>query len=81
MVAIGVLSMSAKDTYSRDVKVLPESAQTVLKNNFKVEVSHIKIDKDRGRVSEYDVILTDRSDISFYSDSNWKDVEVGAVFP
>lgn len=75
-VIFGVFSLSARDTYSHDVKILPAAAQTVLKNNFKAEVSHIKIDKDWGKISEYDVVLTDGSEISFDRHGNWKDVEV-----
>lgn len=75
-VIVGVFSASARDTYSHDVKVLPVAAQTVLKNNFKADVSHIKIEKDWGRISEYDVVLTDGSEISFDSKGNWKDIEM-----
>lgn len=80
---VGVFSASARDTYSRDVNVLPAAARTVLKNNFKSDVNHIKIDKDFGRVSEYDVVLNDGSEISFDRNGNWKDIEVrqGASVP
>lgn len=75
-VIVGVFSASARDTYSGDVNVLPTAARTILKNNFKSDVNHIKIDKDFGRVSEYDVILNDGSEISFDRNGNWKDIEV-----
>lgn len=73
---LGVFSMSARDKYTHDVKVLPAAAQAVLKNNFKADVSHIKIDKEWGRISEYDVVLTDGTEITFDKSGNWKDVEV-----
>lgn len=72
----GVFSASARDTYSRDINVLPKAAQTSLANNFKAKVNHIKIDKELGRISEYDVVLTDGSEITFDRDGNWKDIEV-----
>ena len=75
-IVIGVFSMPARDSYTHDVNVLPTAAQSILKNNFKAEVSHIKIEKDWGKVSEYDVILTDGSEITFDSAGNWKDIEV-----
>lgn len=75
-VILGVFSASARDTYSHDVNVLPAAAQTVIKNNFKAEVSHIKIEKEWGSISEYDVVLNDGSEITFDSKGNWKDVEV-----
>ncbi len=71
-----VISASARDKYSHDVAVLPEAAQTVLKQNFKSQVSHIKIGKEFGRIREYDVVMTDGSEISFDKHGNWKEVEV-----
>lgn len=73
---LGVLSVSARDNYSHDVNVLPVAAQTILKNNFKAQVNHIKIEKEWGKIREYEVILTDGSEISFDSKGNWKDIEV-----
>lgn len=66
----------AKDTYAHDASVLPKAAQTTIANNFKAKVSVVKIDKDFGRVSEYEVILTDGTEISFDRDGNWENVEV-----
>lgn len=75
-VVVGIFSASARDTYSRDVAVLPASARTTLKSNFKADVNHIKIDKEWGKVSEYDVVLNDGTEITFDSKGNWKDIEV-----
>lgn len=72
----GIFSASARDTYSHDINILPVAAQTIVKNNFKADVNHIKIDKDWGRISEYDVILTDGTEITFDRNGNWKDIEV-----
>ncbi len=66
----------SRDTYSRDASILPKAAQTILTDNFKAKVSVIKIDKDFGRVSEYEVVLTDGSEVKFDNNGNWKDVEV-----
>lgn len=74
-----VLSFSttyAGTTKSHDVNVLPEAAQTILKQNFKAQVSHIKIGKEFGHIREYDVVMTDGSEISFDKHGNWKEVEV-----
>lgn len=78
VMAVGIFSASARDTYSHNVNILPPAAQTLLKNNFKAEVSHIKVDKDWGRIDEYDVVLTDGSEITFDRDGNWKDIEMRA---
>ena len=37
----------------------------------------IKIDKDFGRVSEYEVVLTDGTEVTFDRQGNWDSVEVG----
>lgn len=76
--AVAALSMSARDNYSRDASVLPKAAQTSISSNFKAKVSMVKTDKDFGRVSEYEVILTDGTEITFDRDGNWKDIEVSA---
>lgn len=66
----------AKDIYAHDAAVLPKAAQTTIANNFKSKVSVVKIDKDFGHISEYEVILMDGTEISFDSDGNWDNVEV-----
>ncbi len=75
-VIFGFLSVSARDNYSHDVNVLPVAAQTVLKQNFKADVSHIKIGKEFGKIRKYEVILTDGSESTFDKHGNWKDIEV-----
>ena len=72
------MSASAKDSYSRDASVLPEAAKTTIANNFKAKVSLVKIDKTLGIVTEYEVILTDGSEISFDKHGNWEGVEMPA---
>lgn len=72
---LGVTAASARNTYSRNVSDLPGVAQTTLKNNFKAKVSIIKIEKDL-RGTEYEVVLTDGTEIDFNSKGEWKNVEV-----
>ena len=66
---------NAKDEYAHDGSVLPAAAQSSIKKNFKSSVSVVKIDKDFGRISEYEVTLTDGSEITFDRNGNWKEVE------
>ena len=74
---VGISAISwAGDKYAHDASVLPKSAQTTLEKNFKSKVSVVKIDKDFGRISEYEVVMTDGTEITFDRDGNWKDVEV-----
>lgn len=76
-VMFGVMTATARDNYSHDVNILPTAAKTMLKENFKSGVSHIKIGKEFGQIRKYDVIMADGSEISFDKHGNWKDVEVG----
>ena len=66
----------ASGGYGHNAMVLPAAAQTTLKKNFKSEVSLVKTDRTLGRVTEYEVILTDGTEISFDRSGNWKEVEV-----
>ena len=75
--ALGLtFAASAKDTYAHDASVLPEAARTTISNNFKAKVSVVKIEKTVGRIDEYEVVLTDGSEISFDRNGNWDNVEV-----
>ena len=60
----GVFSASASDSFSRDVSILPTVAQELIGKNFKANVSLIKVDKTLGHIDEYDVVLTDGTEIS-----------------
>lgn len=74
--ALGLsMSASARDTYARDASVLPEAAQVTLSKNFKAKVSVVKIEKTLGHVNEYDVVLTDGTEITFDRHGNWDNVE------
>lgn len=80
--AIAVLGIStaasARDGYTRDLSVLPTAARSIIADNFKAKVSVIKVDKSFGHVSEFEVILTDGTEISFDKDGNWENIEVRA---
>lgn len=79
MIALAGITATAvaKDTYAHDGSVLPKAAQTVLANNFNAKVNLVKIDKELGRVSDYEVILTDGTEITFDKNGNWDNVEIG----
>lgn len=73
----GVITVSANNrTYSRDINILPEPAKELISHNFKSPVSHIRIGREFGRIREYDVVLTDGSEIYFDKRGVWKEIEV-----
>lgn len=78
-----VFTSQAKETISRDVNTLPYAAQTTLSQNFKGKLSFIKIDKTLGHINEYEVVLTDGTEVTFDSKGNWKSIETrpGASVP
>ena len=78
-VAILVMTISAqaRDVYSRDTSVLPKAAQTTVKKSFKAGISLIKIDKDLFD-TDYEVVLTDGTEVKFDDKGNWTDVECPA---
>ena len=77
-VAAVAVGAQAKDTYSRDASVLPAAARSTLAKNFKAGVNIVKIDKTLSHVNDYEVILTDGTEVEFDSKGNWTNVEVGA---
>lgn len=72
----GIFTISARGNYSREIGTLPPAAQTLIKTHFKADVNHIKIDKDLGVITKYDVVLNDGSEITFDKGGNWKEIEV-----
>ncbi|WP_295731979.1 PepSY-like domain-containing protein [uncultured Muribaculum sp.] len=71
----GVFTASASDTFSRDISTLPTVARELIAKHFKANVSLIKVDKTLGHIDEYDVVLTDGTEISFDNKGNMKEVE------
>ena len=63
------------DNNTKDVTVLPAAAQTVLKNDFKSEISNIEIDKKDGVIKEYDVKLVNGMKIEFDTLGVWKEIK------
>ena len=74
MAAVG--AARAADEYAHDAAALPKAAREMIASNFKSAVSVVKIDKDFGRVSEYEVVLADGTEVSFDAAGNWENVEV-----
>ena len=71
-------AVSARDTYSRNPADIPAAAQSFISNTFKAKINLIKIDKKTFGGADYEVILTDGTEVEFDSKGNWKEIEVGA---
>lgn len=78
LVMLATLPMMARDEVTTNVNVLPAAAQTMLKKYFpKVKVNHIKIDKKAFGNKDYDVILSNGTEVDFDSNGQWKEVDCG----
>jgi len=79
MAVIATATCSARDEYSTDVNVLPAAAKTVISKHFpNLRVNHIKIDKHSFGGNEYDVVLSDGTEIDFDSKGNLEEVDCGS---
>ena len=59
-----------------DSKQLPSKARIFLMEHFpEAQISHIKIEKEFLRVSKYEVLLTNRTEVEFDRDGEWLEVE------
>lgn len=75
LIAGVTLGAAARDEYAHDSSVLPETAQATINNNFRSDVSVIKIDRTLGVISEYEVTLSDGTEISFDRHGDWESIE------
>ena len=79
MLVIATISVQARDYTTTKVSELPQKAQTYLKTHFKAKVNHINIDKNILGNKDYEVILSNGSEIDFDNDGNMKEVDCGTA--
>lgn len=79
LIAGVTLGASARDEYAHNSSVLPEEARTTISKNFKSDVSVVKIDRTLGVTAEYEVTLTDGTEISFDRHGDWESIETNNV--
>ncbi len=73
----GCFAAQAKDEYVRDVNYLPQTAKSFIEQHFKTaDVSFIKLDKTLGKVTEYEVVFQDGTEIDFDGKGNWDNIEM-----
>lgn len=75
---LAALTCSARDRVSHNVDDLPAAAKTFITTHFpSAQVSHIKIDSHFTGGNDYDVVLTDGTEIDFDSRGNLEDIDCG----
>lgn len=73
-------SCNARDQFTHDANVLPAAAKTLIAKNFpKLTINHIKIDKHAFEGDEYDVVLSDGTEIDFDNKGNLEEVDCGRM--
>ncbi len=78
LLVMAVTPLMARDEVTTNANVLPAAARTMLKKYFpRTKVNHIKIDKKTFGGKEYDVVLTNGTEVEFDSEGNWKEVDCG----
>lgn len=76
MVLTAVTFASARDVVTKDVNKLPMVARNFIKHHFpSAKISYIKIDNEGSRVKDYEVKLSDNTEIDFDSVGNWQEVD------
>lgn len=61
--------------YTTDVNALPQNSRQFLATHFsEIKVAHISIEKEWYGIKDYDVILTDGTEVEFRKNGEWKEV-------
>lgn len=61
---LSVMACAGNDKITSDTNILPVSSRQFISDHFKdIPVSHIQIEKNLIRISSYDVILTDGTNV------------------
>lgn len=79
MICLSVIFTTAKadnEEITRDTSLLPENSRNFISTYFgQADISHIKIEKFLFRVKNYDVILTDGTNVEFDSSGEWQEID------
>lgn len=72
--AIGCGACSS-ETVSHDASQLPLKAREIISQNFTSAVSVVETEKRMGSIKEYEVVLTDGTEIQFNSGGEWESID------
>ena len=84
-IAVAALALGmgacASESVTHDASQLPAEARDVISRNFNSAISLIETEKSMGSVSEYEVTLTDGSQITFKGNGEWESVDTPSTIP
>lgn len=69
------LGSCSTENVSHDATQLPVKARDLIAANFTSAISVVETEKSLGSISEYEVVLTDGSEITFNGNGEWKSIE------
>lgn len=69
------LSACSQEKVSHLADNLPVKARELISSNFTNAISLVEEDKEFGKTQEYEVTLTDGSEIKFTSSGDWKSID------
>ena len=69
---LSVMACAGNDKITSDTNILPVSSRQFISD---IPVSHIQIEKNLIRISSYDVILTDGTNVEFNHKGEWKEIK------
>lgn len=70
------VSACSSENVTHDAGILPAEARDIISRNFTSAVSLVEQEKSMGSTKEYEVTLTDGSEITFTGSGEWKSVDV-----
>lgn len=80
LLTLGMASCSSETT-THDASILPAKARDLISQNFTSAISVIETEKSLGKTHEYEVVLTDGTQIEFNGDGEWKSVDTPNNLP
>lgn len=75
----GALCANARNDFFHDASALPEVARNVINTCFKSKVSVVKVERNQGKIEEYEVVLSDGTEVDFDRHGNWECVETNVA--
>lgn len=75
LVLTSLVSAQARNDFFHDASALPEVARNLINTCFKAKVSVVKVERVQGKIDEYEVVLSDGTEVDFDRHGNWECVE------
>lgn len=78
--ALGATACSS-ESISHDATQIPAKARNLISSNFTSAISLVETEKNLGSVHEYEVTLTDGTEITFNGGGEWESIDTPAGTP